>query len=231
MVYCGARAQQSRNGRVPARTLLTGARREELAALRWDDLDFRWGSLLAQRQGGGRGPEGAANAIPAKPTIGMKNVLTKRLRDLESCAAGRKKPVDSSPSPSVFFSRSAANGRINEPRIPHRRALAVAGLDHVTLHGLRRTFASLAEWVEMPQGVAAQIMGHKPSATAERHYINRPLELLALWHGKYERWILGASWYPVQLGASRQRAGIACCRSDGVMTTKRPNDQIALPLP
>ena len=28
----------------------------------------------------------------------------------------------------VFFSRSAASGRINEPRIPHRRALAVAGL-------------------------------------------------------------------------------------------------------
>ena len=38
--------------------------------------------------------------------------------------------------------------------------------------------------------IVAQSMGHKPSATAERHYINRPLELLALWHRKYERWIL-----------------------------------------
>ena len=39
-------------------------------------------------------------------------------------------------------------------------------------------------------GIVAQIMGHAPSATAERHYINRPLELLAVWHGKYEAWIL-----------------------------------------
>ena len=63
-------------------------------------------------------------------------------------------------------------------------------LPHVTLHGLRRTFASLAEWVEMPAGIVAQIMGHKPNATAERHYIRRPLELLAVWRGKYEAWIL-----------------------------------------
>jgi hypothetical protein len=33
-------------------------------------------------------------------------------------------------------------------------------------------------------------MGHAPNATAEKHYINRPLELLAVWHGKYEAWIL-----------------------------------------
>ena len=42
----------------------------------------------------------------------------------------------------------------------------------------------------MPRGVVAQIMGHAPNATAERHYITRPLELLAVWHGKYEAWTL-----------------------------------------
>lgn len=42
----------------------------------------------------------------------------------------------------------------------------------------------------MPAGVVAQIMGHKPSATAEKHYIDLPLELLAVWHEKYEAWIL-----------------------------------------
>ena len=90
----------------------------------------------------------------------------------------------------VFSSLSSANGRIAEPRIPHNRTLSIAGLPPLTLHGLRRTFASLAEWVEMPRGIVAQIMGHAPSATAERHYINRPLELLAVWHEKYEAWIL-----------------------------------------
>lgn len=150
--------------------LLTGARREELAALRWDDVDTRWGSLWIK------------DKVEAE---GRKVPLTPYLSSLLAALPRRNQWVFSSPN--------AADGRINEPRIPHRRALAVAGLDHVTLHGLRRTFASLAEWVEMPQGVAAQIMGHRPSATAERHYINRPLDLLALWHCKYERWILDQS--------------------------------------
>jgi hypothetical protein len=39
-------------------------------------------------------------------------------------------------------------------------------------------------------GVVAQIQGHKPSATAEKHYTVRPLELLALHHERIETWIL-----------------------------------------
>ena len=35
-----------------------------------------------------------------------------------------------------------------------------------------------------------QIMGHKPSATAERHYRVRPLDLLRQWAERYEAWIL-----------------------------------------
>jgi hypothetical protein len=40
------------------------------------------------------------------------------------------------------------------------------------------------------RGVVAQIQGHKPSATAEKHYKVRPLELLHLHHEKIEAWIL-----------------------------------------
>ncbi len=42
----------------------------------------------------------------------------------------------------------------------------------------------------MPVGVVAQIQGHKPSATAEKHYTVRPLELLRVHHEKIEAWIL-----------------------------------------
>jgi hypothetical protein len=42
----------------------------------------------------------------------------------------------------------------------------------------------------MPVGIVAQIMGHKPSATAEKHYRVRPLDLLRMWHIKLEAWIL-----------------------------------------
>jgi len=65
-----------------------------------------------------------------------------------------------------------------------------AGLPALSLHGLRRSFGTLAEWVECPVGVSAQIMGHKPSAIAEKHYRRRPLDLLRMWHCRIETWIL-----------------------------------------
>jgi integrase len=147
--------------------VLTGARREEMGELRWEDVDFQWNSLWIKDK---------------VVEEGRKIPLTPYLSGLFASLPRKNKWVFSSPT--------AADGRLSEPRIPHNRALSVAGLEHVTLHGLRRTFASLAEWVEMPRGVIAQIMGHAPNATAEKHYINRPLELLAVWHDKYEAWIL-----------------------------------------
>lgn len=42
----------------------------------------------------------------------------------------------------------------------------------------------------VPAGVVAQIQGHKPSATAEKHYTVRPLDLLRLHHERLEAWIL-----------------------------------------
>jgi integrase len=60
----------------------------------------------------------------------------------------------------------------------------------LTLHGLRRSFGTLTEWVECPAGVVAQIMGHKPSATAEKHYKVRPIDLLRMWHNRIEVWTL-----------------------------------------
>jgi integrase len=90
----------------------------------------------------------------------------------------------------VFSSPTAGDGRLTEPRIAHNHALEKAGLPHLTLHGLRRSFGTLCEWVEMPTGISAQIMGHKPSALAEKHYRRRPLDLLRVWHVKIESWML-----------------------------------------
>jgi integrase len=90
----------------------------------------------------------------------------------------------------VFSSTASADGRIAEPRYAHNEALKVAGLPHVTLHGLRRSFATLSEWVEMPAGIAAQIQGHAPQGVREQNYIRRPLDLLRLWHVKIEAWML-----------------------------------------
>ena len=103
----------------------------------------------------------------------------------------------------MFSSAASESGRLAEPRIAHNEALAVAGLPHLTLHGLRRSFGTLCEWVEVPSGVSAQIMGHKPSALAEKHYRRRPLDMLRKWHDQIEVWILeqaGIKFMPAPAG-------------------------------
>ena len=79
---------------------------------------------------------------------------------------------------------------MSKPPTLHATACVVAGIDGLTSHGLRRSFKSLTEWLEVPVGVVAQMQGHKPSATAEKHYTVRPLDLLRVHHEKFEAWIL-----------------------------------------
>lgn len=153
--------------------LLTGARREELAGLTWADTDFQWKSMTIRDKVEGE------RVIPLTPYVAVLLASLPRRKD----AKGK-------PLPWVFSSLTAANGRIQEPRVQHVKALQTTGLPHVTLHGLRRSFGTLAEWTEAPVGIVAQIMGHKPSALAEKHYRRRPLDLLRMWHTKIEAWIL-----------------------------------------
>ncbi|MEM5276707.1 integrase family protein [Cupriavidus taiwanensis] len=168
--------------------LITGARREELGGLWWEDVDFQWGSLTIRDKVEGE------RTIPLPPYLASLLLHLKRRNDTppnvhklkEMEAKGEKWK----PSPWVFSSPTSANGRLAEPRNAHAKALTVAGLPHVSLHGLRRSFGTLCEWVEMPSGISAQIMGHKPSALAEKHYRRRPLDLLRAWHVKIEAWLL-----------------------------------------
>jgi len=162
--------------------ILTGTRREEMAQLKWDDVDFQWSALWVKDK---------------VHSEGRKIPLTPYLSSLIASLPKRNEWVFSSPT--------SESGRIMEPARAHKRALSQAGIEVVTLHGLRRTFGSLAEWVEMPRGVVAQIMGHAPNATAEKHYINRPLDLLATWHKKYEAWILEQAGIKFDYGTSQER--------------------------
>ena len=91
----------------------------------------------------------------------------------------------------------------------HNKALSAAALPSLTLHGLRRSFGTLTEWVECPAGVVAQIMGHKPSATAEKHYKVRPLDLLRMWHSRIEEWTLKEAGIKVKAKQSGLREEVA----------------------
>lgn len=147
--------------------LLTGARREELAQLRWEDVTFGpSGQLILKDKVEG------TRKIPLTPYVAhLLDQLPRR-------------------GSWVFSSPTAASGRIAEPRIAHNEALASSGLPHLTLHGLRRSFATLSEWVEVPGGVAARIQGHAPQGVREQSYLRRDLSFLRKHHVTIERWIL-----------------------------------------
>jgi integrase len=146
--------------------LLTGARPGEVLALQWDDINTQWRSVSIRDKVEGE------RMIPLTPYVAQLLAGLPRRNEW------------------VFSSPSSASGQLSKPNTPHARACKAAGLDDLTLHGLRRSFSTLTEWLEIPAGVVAQIMGHKPSATAERHYKVRPLDLLRVHHERIEAWIL-----------------------------------------
>ena len=145
-------------------TLITGARPNEALGIEWADIDWKWASVeLRDKVEGDR-------VIPLTPYLG--ELLWSLPR------TGKR----------VF---ATAKGKpIAPPRKSHVAACKVAGVPYPTFHGLRRSFKSLTEWLDIPAGVVAQIMGHKPSATAEKHYTERPLDLLRVHHDAIEAWVL-----------------------------------------
>ncbi|HSV79728.1 MAG TPA: site-specific integrase, partial [Ramlibacter sp.] len=159
--------------------LLTGARPGEVLSVRWEDVNTKWKGLTIRDKVEGE------RVIPLTPYVSQLLHALPRHKD----TAGK-------PLPWVFSSATAADGRLSIPRNFHSEACKVAGIEDLTLHGLRRSFKSLTEWLEIPAGVVAQIMGHKPSATAEKHYTVRPLDLLRMHHERIEAWILEQAGVP-----------------------------------
>jgi integrase len=159
--------------------LLTGARPGELLALKWSDLNWKWKGLAIHDKVEGE------REIPLTPYVGYVLDGLPRINEW-------------------VFASSSRDGKLGDqamsmPHKQHEKACAVAGIEGLTLHGLRRSFKSLTEWLDIPAGVVAQIMGHKPSATAEKHYTVRPLDLLRLHHERIEAWMLdqaGVSFVP-----------------------------------
>lgn len=148
--------------------LLTGARPGEVLALRWEDVNLQWRGLTIRDKVEGE------RVIPLTPYV----------HHLLTALPHRNAWVFASP-------RSDREGEHMTRLDPmHAAACKVAGIEGLTLHGLRRSFKSLTEWLDIPAGVVAQLMGHKPSATAEKHYTVRPLDLLRLHHERIEAWML-----------------------------------------
>ncbi|WP_321927868.1 tyrosine-type recombinase/integrase [Paraburkholderia guartelaensis] len=148
-------------------TLLTGSRKEAMAALRWADIDFRWKTMKLHDK----------NPAIGTRTIPLTNFVAMLLNAL--------------PRVSEFvFAADTKTGYLTESRYAINTATKAAGLPHISTHGLRRTFKTNSEWIDCPAGVVAQIMGHAPSAIAEKHYTVRPVGMLRMWLQRLEDWVL-----------------------------------------
>ena len=164
--WAGVEQLSNRTASVYLRALLlTGARREELAALTWESVDFQWRKLTI------------ADKVDSTRTIPLSPYTARLLATLPRVG------------PYVFASKGKA-GRITDTRASHAKALQSAAIDGLTIHGLRRSFSLLGEAAGAPAGAIAQVMGHKPSATAEG-YRPRSVDALRPFLEQIEAHILG----------------------------------------
>jgi len=162
--------------------LLTGARPGEVLALEWSDVDAEGKPptlTLADKNARRDREDSPTRTIPLTPYV---EHLLRRLPKAEG-------------SPYVFASSVKKGSPISIPTAVHADACRRAGIRHVTLKGLRASFKSLTEWrgagdLDVSPGLVGQIMGHRPRQTAEAHYTQRPLDMLAAAHFQIEAWIL-----------------------------------------
>lgn len=143
--------------------LLTGVRREALAALKWVDVDFRWMKLtVADKVEGTR-------VIPLTPYLAKLLSAQPKINEFIFAATGKR-------------------GHIVDARASLAKALKAAGIDHLTLHGLRRAYKQRGRAVA-PHGAVDQMQGHRPSGTADGYAI-LPLDDLRPFALTIERHIL-----------------------------------------
>lgn len=177
--------------------LLTGARPGEVLTLKWEDVNTQWkGMTIRDKVEGER-------VIPLTPYVAhllaelprrnewvFSSTRALAMDEKNAQRRERRHASKGQKAPAGDVAQASETGHLTVPRSAHSCACATAGIDGLSLHGLRRSFASLTEWLEVPTGVVAQIQGHKPSATAEKHYKRRPLDLLRVHHERIEAWIL-----------------------------------------
>jgi integrase len=143
-----------------------------MAALKWTAIDFRWAKLtLADKV-----DESRIRVIPLTPYLAQQLAALPKITDEDGVI-----------NPYVFASREKM-GRIVDARKNLAKVMVDAEIEHLTVHGLRRTFTQLGRNA-VPAGAVAQIEGHKPSATAEG-YAWMPLDDLRPHANRIEAHIL-----------------------------------------
>lgn len=129
--------------------LLTGQRRRNVAAIKWDDIDFTrkvWTIPSEDFK------TGASIEVPLIPQA--VGILTAR---------AKLEPDD--PRAAYVFPSKRRKGKtpyLSEPKTAWRRVLTRAGVADLTIHDIRRTVASWATVAGVAYPVVARMVGHTP---------------------------------------------------------------------
>ena len=164
-----------RHGPVIGLMLATGLRVSEALGLKWEDVGA--GALRVERQLRAR-PGGAWTLDPLKTSSSRRLVplspASGRALALQACRRAEdleKAPLDYIQTGLVFAS---STGLPMSPRNVQRSLdsiLAGLGLEHVSLHDLRRTFTTHLARAKEPVHVIQAILGHASPATTLGHYM------------------------------------------------------------
>jgi integrase len=134
-------------------SLLTGARRQSLVAMRWVDINL----------------EQARWVIPATWSKHGDEMVVPLTREAVATLSGMKERRGASPW--VFPSEKAKSGHLEEPKAAWMRLLQAASIADLRLHDLRRTFGSRLAETGASGAVIAAAMGHKSFQSA-RSYLH-----------------------------------------------------------
>ncbi len=138
--------------------LLTGARKSDVLAMRWEQVDLGRGLW--------RIPDGKGNVPVVVPLVGPAvEILLRRRDSLKTLPIGNVLPAETNGAGWVFPARTVT-GYLTDPYTPWRRICRRAGLEDVQIHDCRRTLGSWMANQGTSLPVIGKTLGHtSPQAT------------------------------------------------------------------
>jgi integrase len=136
--------------------LFTGLRRNEIARLRWEDIDLEGRTLTIHAT-----KNGDALELPLSAFL-YELLLTRR---------------DDNPEATWVFAGRGKSGHIVEPKTFHRRVGERCGIKF-TIHDLRRTFASIAEGLDLSHFALKRLLNHRTDTDITGGYVVHSVERL-----------------------------------------------------
>ncbi len=159
--------------------LLTGLRREEALGLRWADVDFVGGIITVRDTKNHRD-----HALPLPP-------YPLHLLRLRHARRAQRPPERQS----AFVFADASGKRISNPRFAKDAIIKASGVSFCT-HDLRRTFATLAESLDIPAYALKRLLNHTDNQDVTSGYLVITLDRLREPMARISRAILEAAERP-----------------------------------